>query len=65
MLALNAFVNLLDPEVIAIGGGVSEAGDFLMEPLRRKVPEKCFFGSCGRIVKAASGNDAGVIGSLR
>ena len=62
--AIASFVNVLDPEVIAVGGGVSEAGDTLLEPLRRKVPPRTFFGSCGRILKAEAGNDAGVIGSL-
>ena len=62
--AIASFVNLLDPEVIAIGGGVSESGDTLIDPLRRKVPGRTFFGSCGRIVKAEAGNNAGVIGSL-
>jgi glucokinase len=56
-------VHLLDPEVIAIGGGVSHAGDFLFEPLRAKVLEKCFFSSCGEIVPAVLGNDAGMIGA--
>lgn len=62
--AIASFVNVLDPEVIAVGGGVSEAGDTLIEPLRRKVPGKTFFGSCGSILKAEAGNNAGIIGSL-
>jgi glucokinase len=32
-------VQLLDPQVLVIGGGVVEAGDLLMEPLRRKYHE--------------------------
>lgn len=62
--AIASFVNILDPEVIAVGGGVSEAGDVLIEPLRRKVPGRTFFGSCGKIVKAEAGNNAGIIGSI-
>ncbi|MCR5809707.1 MAG: ROK family protein [Clostridiales bacterium] len=62
--AIASFVNILDPEVIVLGGGVSGAGDFILDPLRKKVPEKCFFGSCGKILAAEAGNDAGVIGSL-
>jgi glucokinase len=31
------FVNLFDPEVIAIGGGLSEAGDLVLEPARREL----------------------------
>ena len=56
-------VHLLDPEVIAIGGGVSHAGDFLFEPLRKLTLEKCFFDSHGEIVPAVMGNDAGIIGA--
>lgn len=56
-------IHLLDPEVIAIGGGVSHAGDFLFEPLRKCVLEKCFFDSHGEIVPAVMGNDAGIIGA--
>ncbi len=62
--AIASFVNVLDPEVIAIGGGVSEAGDTLLVPLRKKVPGRTFFGSCGKILKAEAGNNAGLIGSL-
>jgi glucokinase len=29
------FINIFDPEVIAIGGGVSEAGDLMLEPARK------------------------------
>ena len=56
-------VHLLDPEVIAIGGGVSHAGDFLFEPLSRLVDEKCFFTSHTNVVPAVLGNDAGIIGA--
>lgn len=61
--ACTAVIHLLDPEVIAIGGGVSHAGDFLFEPLRKKALEKCFFDSHGDIVPAVMGNDAGIIGA--
>lgn len=58
-----SIVHLLDPEVIAIGGGVSHSGDFLFAPLRAKVQEKCFFSSHGAIVPAVLGNNAGIIGA--
>ena len=60
---LASIVNLLDPERIAIGGGVCGAGDFLLEPLRADVKEKCFFETCPEIVVATAGNDAGIIGA--
>lgn len=61
--ACTSMIHLLDPEVIAIGGGVSHAGDFLFEPLRKRTLEKCFFDSHGEIVPAVMGNDAGIIGA--
>lgn len=62
--AIASFVNVIDPEVIVIGGGVSGAGDFLLDVLREKVPPRTFFGSCGRFAAAAAGNDAGLIGAV-
>ncbi len=34
-----SFINILDPEVVLIGGGVARAGEFLFEPLRRFLDE--------------------------
>jgi glucokinase len=56
-------VNLLDPERIAIGGGVCGAGSFLLDPLRTDVKRKCFFETCPEVVVASAGNDAGIIGA--
>jgi glucokinase len=36
-IGLANFVNIFDPEVIAIGGGVSEAGHPVLEPARREL----------------------------
>ena len=58
-----SIVNLLDPERIAIGGGVRGAGSFLLNPLRADVEKKCFFETCSKIVVASAGNDAGIIGA--
>ena len=58
-----SIVNLLDPERIAIGGGVSGAGSFLLDPLKKDVANKCFFETCPEIVVASAGNDAGIIGA--
>ena len=58
-----SLVNLLDPEVIALGGGLGQSGEFLCAPLRILTAEKCFFQSCGKIVPARFGNDAGMVGA--
>ena len=36
-------IHFLDPEVIALGGGVSKAGDFLLDAVRAKLPQMVFY----------------------
>lgn len=61
--AAASLINILDPEVIALGGGVSGAGEFLFEPVRQKTKQKSFYAQYARIVPAALGNDAGMLGA--
>lgn len=58
-------VLLIDPEVIAIGGGVSHAGEFLYNRLDWAMEELAFIKGfpVASIVPAALGNDAGIIGA--
>ncbi len=58
-------VNLLNPEIIVVGGGLSREGDFLLNPVRNMVKNRAFPHSANavRIVAAALGDDAGVIGA--
>lgn len=65
-VGLANMVNALQPEVIAIGGGISHQGDWLIERLQHKVDVKVFgrFGDKQtKIVRASLGNDAGIIGA--
>jgi glucokinase len=57
-----AFVN---PEVIALGGGVSSAADFMLDAVRGRVDELTTMVPRGttRIVIAQLGNDAGQVGA--
>ncbi len=61
--AIASVMNMLDMEVVAIGGGVSGAGDFLFGPLRLDVDAKCFFKNHGCVVPAQMGNAAGMVGA--
>jgi len=62
---LMSVVYLLNPEVIVVGGGVSEAGELLFAPLRdtlrHSLTAECF--DHLHIVPARYGNTAGIIGS--
>jgi glucokinase len=64
-VALANVTNLIDPEVIVIGGGVALAGDILLEPARRTLAERAMMGASRvpAVVPAALGVGAGVIGA--
>lgn len=61
------FINIFQPEVIALGGGVShERDEDLLVPLQSMVLDMCFGREAERhtkLVKAKLGNDAGIIGA--
>lgn len=59
-------INIFQPDVISIGGGVSAAGDALMIPLREKIRPLLYTRNAPkntRIIAAQLGNDAGIIGA--
>ena len=58
-------IHFLDPEVIALGGGVSKAGDFLLDALRTEVAKLVMYKTMpyARIELAKLGPDAGIIGA--
>lgn len=61
-----SLVAVLDPAVIVIGGGVSEAGDLLLDPIRETFARELTprgFRPQAEIRRAQLGNRAGVIGA--
>jgi glucokinase len=56
----------LDPEVVVVGGGVSQAGEILLEPIREAFRSYAPAGGFRpelAIVTAEFVNDAGVVGA--
>ncbi len=64
-IGLTSVVNLLNPEKIIIGGGVADAGDILLSPIRETIAKRAIpiSASAVEIVSAQLGNTAGVIGA--
>jgi glucokinase len=64
-VALSSLVNIFNPEVIVIGGGVIAAGEHLLGPARVAVAERALPPSRDevRIVAARFGVEAGMIGA--
>lgn len=54
---INSYIFIFDPDMIVISGGISNAGDLLLDPIRAKIPFDI-------PLKAAQlKNDAGIIGA--
>lgn len=59
-------VNIFRPEVLIIGGGICNEGDYLLEPLRKYVYKYSYGADLNphQVIKVAEcGNDAGIIGA--
>lgn len=58
-------VNLFQPEVIVIGGGICKEGDYLLKPLFAYVDSQKYSDKVPqpKLVTAILGNDAGIIGA--
>ena len=55
-----------DPSAIVIGGGVSKAGEVLIEYVEKNFKERAFFANKGtEFVLATLGNDAGICGAAK
>lgn len=64
-LGLTQLVNLLSPRCIVVGGGIAQAGDVLLGPVRRVI-ERCAYPPVHRtvaVVPAALGDLSGVYGA--
>lgn len=58
-------INILQPDILCIGGGISHEGETLLAPLREYVrrEEYAHTSEKTKICKAELGNDAGIIGA--
>jgi glucokinase len=63
---LSNVITLFSPECVAIGGGVANMGDVLLDPVRRLVAERVFISAEGRyrIVQCIFGDQVVLVGAL-
>jgi glucokinase len=64
-IGLVAIANLLDPDVVVVGGGMSAAGELLLEPARAVLREMAMPPASQQmeVVRAKFGADAGLLGA--
>ncbi len=66
-IGIVSMINVLNVEVVAIGGGLAGAGDLIFEPVREVVLERGILGvkEKVRIVPVELGDDAPLLGAVR
>lgn len=66
-IALAGLINVLNPEVIVIGGGAAAAWDLFQPPLIEQIFKSAYTEPASRVklVRAECGDDAGVLGAAR
>jgi len=65
-LGLGGLVNILDPELVVIGGGLVHLGEALLAPIRAALPEyveAAALRPLAPVVAAALGEQAGAVGA--
>ena len=62
---LTSIVNVFEPELIVVGGGVTRAGEQLLAPVRERVADEAMtpYGRSVRLVRSALGDRVGVVGA--
>lgn len=66
-IALAGLINVLNPEVVVIGGGAAAGWDLFIGPLREEIAKRAYCEPAKRakLVRALLGDDAGMIGAAR
>ncbi|GFP19934.1 glucokinase, partial [Candidatus Hakubella thermalkaliphila] len=64
-IGVASLINIFNPEMVIIGGGVANAGELLLEPVRREVQDRAMpvLRDSVSIVLAELREEAGVIGA--
>jgi glucokinase len=63
-MGISTLVNLLDPEMVVLGGGVMSAADHIIEAARESMGKHTLRGKSVRIVPGALGDRVGLVGAL-
>lgn len=64
-VGLTNLITLYNPQVLVVGGGIAQAGEFLLGPAKRVVAARAMMvpAHTARIVPAELGDDAGIVGA--
>jgi len=65
-MAIASLIHIFDPQVVIIGGGVSNAGGLILGPIRKSITERIMpdFRGRARVVQSELGDDSGIMGAV-
>ncbi len=63
-MGVSTLVNLLDPEMVVLGGAVMSGADFIIDAARESMAKHTLHGKDVRIVTGALGDRVGLVGAL-
>jgi glucokinase-like ROK family protein len=63
-MAISTLVNLIDPEMVVLGGSVMSAPDYIIGAVRESMAKHTLHGESVNIVPSALGDQAGLIGAV-
>ncbi|MCL0072775.1 ROK family protein [Dehalococcoidia bacterium] len=65
-IAVVSLIHIFDPEVVIIGGGVSNAGELILNPIRQVITERAMpdFRNRARVVCSSLGDDSVILGAV-
>jgi len=66
-VALTSLLNVLNPEIIVIGGGASAGWELFAPPMHETIRQRAYGGATirAKIVRGELGDDAGILGAAR
>ena len=65
-VAISNYANILDPDLIIIGGGITDSGDLMFEIIHKEMKKRCLgpiLRNC-KISKSSLGSKIGVLGAI-
>ncbi|MCL0065696.1 ROK family protein [Dehalococcoidia bacterium] len=65
-IAVVSLIHIFDPEVVIIGGGVSNAGELILNPIREVITQRAMpdFKNRARVVRSSLGDDSVILGAV-
>jgi len=65
-IAIVSLIHIFDPEIVIIGGGVSNSGDLILTPIREVITQRTMpdFRNRTRVVRSSLGDDSVILGAV-